>query len=386
MEGGNNVRESIVQIYLLLFRIFYRIFCLLPVRPVTLFWVTYGDNVKPINDALLTEFPNEKRYLIYDKKFVKYPEAWSPEYALPYRRLRFIRLAYLLATSKHHFIDNYIGEYSVAPIRKGTKRIQLWHAAGTLKKFGLTSSKSLMVPKHVLRRFKRVYRRYGDFIVPGDACAGQFMAPHDLPRTVFKTFGMPRTDYWFDEQHQHIKKQLCAAYVKKERRIILYAPTYREYNGMEGQTVRQLEQLTEQGWTILVKLHPTVRSMFTHQKTDVHFVTDEYSINDYLLITDVLITDYSSIPFESCLLDIPTLLYTPDIDTYRQIPGIIDSYPNPLPVIYTNQFDVMLNWINSEAALEESRTAMKKFKTVWYTEQPGQATRRIVDHYYRKVR
>lgn len=380
------MRESIVQIYLLLFRIFYRIFCLLPVRPVTLFWVTYGDNVKPINDALLTEFPNEKRYLIYDKKFVKYPEAWSAEYALPYRRLRFIRLAYLLATSKHHFIDNYIGEYSVAPIRQGTKRIQLWHAAGTLKKFGLTSSKSLMVPKHVLRRFKRVYQRYGDFIVPGGACAKQFMGPHDLPRTVFKTFGVPRTDYWFDEQHQHTKKKLHDAYVKQERRILLYAPTYREYNGMEGQTVRQLEQLTDQGWTILVKLHPTVRSMFTHQKKHVHFVTDEYSINDYLLITDVLITDYSSIPFESCLLDVPTILYTPDIDTYRQIPGIIDSYPDPLPVTCTNQFHVILNWINSDAALEESRTAMEKFKTVWYTEQPGQATRRIVDHYYRKVR
>lgn len=380
------MRESIVQIYLLLFRIFYRIFCLLPLRPVTLFWVTYGDNVKPINDALLTEFPKEKRYLVYDKKFVKNPEAWSTEYALPYRRLRFIRLAYLLATSKHLFIDNYIGEYSVAPVRPGTKRIQLWHAAGTLKKFGLTSSRSLMVPKHVLRRFKRVYQRYGDFIVPGEACAKQFIAPHDLPRTVFKTLGVPRTDYWFNEQHQIVKKRLSDIYVKPKRRILLYAPTYREYNGMEGQTVHQLEQLTDQGWTILVKLHPTVRSLFTHQKAHVHFVTDEYSINDYLLITDVLVTDYSSIPFESCLLGVPTVLYTPDIDTYRQIPGIIDSYPDPLPVTCTDQFEFMLNWVNSDTALQESRMAMEKFKTTWYTEQPGQATRRIVDHYYRKVR
>lgn len=378
------MRESIVQIYLLLFRIFYRIFCLLPVKPVTLFWVTYGDNVKPINDALLTGFPKEKRYLIYDRKFVKYPESWSTERILPYRRLRFIRLAYLLATSKHVFIDNYIGEFSVAPIRKGTQRVQLWHAAGTLKKFGLTSARSLIVSKPILQRFKRVYQRYGDFIVPGESCAEQFMAPHDLPKSVFKSFGVPRTDYWFNEQHESIKEELQSAYAREDRRILLYAPTYREYNGMEGQTVRQLEQLTDRGWTILVKLHPTVRTMFTHKKTHVHFVTDEFSINDYLLITDVLVTDYSSIPFESCLLGIPTILYTPDLDTYRQIPGIVDSYPDPLPVMSTTQFDGVLNWIDSDTALQESRRAMEQFKTLWYTEQPGQATSRIIHHYYHK--
>ncbi|AFS69719.1 CDP-glycerol:glycerophosphate glycerophosphotransferase [Exiguobacterium antarcticum B7] len=376
------MRESIVQIYLLLFRIFYRIFCLLPVKPVTLFWVTYGDNVKPINDALLTAFPKEKRYLVYDRKFVKCAERWATEDRLPYRRLRFIRLAYLLATSKHIFIDNYIGEFSVAPIRKGTQRVQLWHAAGTLKQFGLSSSRSLLVSKRTRKRFKHVYQRYGDFIVPGEPCATQFLDRNDLPKTVFKPFGVPRTDYWFDEQHQEIKEQLKNAYQQVGRRIILYAPTYREHDGMEGQTVHQLERLTDQGWTILVKLHPTVRSAFMHQMEHIHFVTDEYSINDYLLITDVLVTDYSSIPFESCLLEIPTILYTPDINTYRQLPGIIESYPDPLPVVATDRIETVFDWISSDRALDDSRIAMRNFKMFWYAETPGQATQRIIEFYY----
>ncbi len=62
----------------------------------------------------------------------------------------------------------------------------------------------------------------------------------------------------------------------------------------------------------------STRSCLQIKQNTSHFVTDDFSINDYLLITDVLITDYSSIPFESCLLDIPTILYTPDIDTYRK--------------------------------------------------------------------
>ncbi|MGX8238028.1 CDP-glycerol glycerophosphotransferase family protein [Exiguobacterium undae] len=378
------MRSTLIFIYLQLFKITYNFFRLFSIQRKTLFWVTYGENARPINEYLMEHVSKEKRILIYDRRFIKDYDSWHVNETIPYHPVRFILIAFHLATSKTIFIDNYIGEFSVAPIRKKTQRIQLWHAAGALKKFGLSSTISKTSSKYTRDRFKRVYEQYGDFIVPGDDCANLFMAPHDLPKNVFKSFGVPRTDYWFNEQHQSIKEELQSAYAREDRRILLYAPTYREYNGMEGQTVRQLEQLTDRGWTILVKLHPTVRAMFTHQKTHVHFVTDEFSINDYLLITDVLVTDYSSIPFESCLLDIPTILYTPDFDTYQQMPGVIDSYPNPLPVISTTQFDDVLNWINSETALQESRRAMEQFKTLWYTEQPGQATSRIINHYYHK--
>lgn len=378
------MRSILIYIYLQLFKVTYNLFRVFPIQTKTLFWVTYGENARPINKYLMKHVPKEKRILIYDGRFIQDYDSWHAEETIPYHPVRFVLMSFHLATSKTIFIDNYIGEFSVAPIRKKTQRIQLWHAAGALKNFGLNSTVSKTSSKHTRKRFKRVYEQYGDFIVPGDDCANLFMAPHDLPKSVFKSFGVPRTDYWFDEQHQSIKEELQRVYAREDRRILLYAPTYREYDGMEGQTVRQLEQLTDQGWTILVKLHPTVRARLTHQKSHVYFVTDEFSINDYLLITDVLVTDYSSIPFESCLLGIPTILYTPDIDEYRQIPGIIDSYPKPLPVIFTKQFDDVLNWINSETALQESRRAMEQFKTLWYTEQPGQATSRIINHYYHK--
>ncbi len=147
------MRENIVQIYLLRFRIFCRFFCLLPVKPVTFFWVTYGENAKPINDALDGISGRKKIFDLRSKVCEVSRKMVMTRTILPYRSLRFIRLAIYWRRLKHVFIDNYIGEFSVAPIRKKTQRVQLWHAAGALKNFGLTSSRSRSPPNQYLNVF-----------------------------------------------------------------------------------------------------------------------------------------------------------------------------------------------------------------------------------------
>lgn len=378
------MKTLLIYVYLGVFKVFYTLFHLIPIQEKTLFWLTYGDNARPINDYVKENYPTEIRCLIYDRRFIKSPAEWKINYSLEYRPVHLIALAFHLATSKTVFVDNYVAEFGEAPIRLGTKRIQLWHAGGTLKEFGLTSSKSLNSSNQTRNRFKRVYERYGDIIVPGRLSVDLFMEPFGLPKNRFKTLGIPRTDYWFNESSHEIRHKLQMKYGKEKRRILLYAPTYREYGGSDIDAVQQLEQLTHQGWTVLVKLHPTIQSLFPNKLSHLHLLTDEFSVNDYLLITDVLITDYSSIPFESCLLEIPTILYTPDIDSYRQAPGIIRRYPEPLPVHYTTQMSDVLVWLNSEEALNESRLAMKQFKKSWYDKEPGNAVERIVDDYYEK--
>ncbi len=377
------MRSIIISMYLFIFRIAYHLFCLLPVQEKTLFWMSYGENAIPIHQRLIQQKKQLKQVLIFDKRYMKNMHSWNVDHKVAYTPMRVLSISYHLATSSHVFLDNYVGELSVSSSRKNTVRIQLWHAAGTLKRFGLTSSKTDLMSTRAQKRFRRVYQEYGDFIVPGMRCADQFMAPHDLDQSHFKPFGMPRTDYWFDQiQRERRTTELKEHYVKSDRRILLYAPTYREYQSTEDQTMRQFEQLAKAGWTILVKLHPTIRALSTYTSTHIHLLDDAYSINDYLLITDVLVTDYSSIPFECCLLKIPAFLYTPDIDTYRQLPGLVDQYPKPLPVRQTERMEQLTQWIMSDTILEECRQHMQEFQTSWYDHPPGQAVERIVHHYY----
>ena len=46
-------------------------------------------------------------------------------------------------------------------------------------------------------------------------------------------------------------------------------------------------------------------------------LTDYESIEDLYIITDILITDYSSVMFDYAVLDRPMLFFTYDLDEYR---------------------------------------------------------------------
>ncbi len=64
-----------------------------------------------------------------------------------------IEAVYHLTTSKHVIIDNYFGFLSAVKFRKGTECIQLWHAAGAIKRFGLLATvlkKEINEPRNVL--------------------------------------------------------------------------------------------------------------------------------------------------------------------------------------------------------------------------------------------
>lgn len=377
------MRELLIGTYLITFKCFYQIFCLLPVQNKTLFWVTYGDNAKPINDRLQVQHAMEKRVLIYDMRYVDDVESWNVASALPNKKRYALRIAYSLATSKMVFIDNYEPEFSAADVRKGARRAQVWHAAGTLKEFALTAVKSRKLPIYIQDRFRKTYRNYGDFIVPGNGCAELFARAMDLEENRFLHFGMPRTDYWFAKP-DHTRQQLIEELDIKNDKVLLYAPTYREYQWDIDETLEALQQLTHMGWTVLIKLHPTSTiSNIQCYSEKLIFVDKRHSINDYLLVTDVLVTDYSSIPFEACLLDIPTFLYTPDYDKYDKEQGTLEMYPNPLPVPATDQIEVLISWLTSDQTLEENREVLQTFKRIWYEESEGHATERIIGHYYK---
>ncbi|WP_232818636.1 CDP-glycerol glycerophosphotransferase family protein [Exiguobacterium flavidum] len=345
--------------------------------------MTYGGNATPINRLLQQVHPEIERTLVYDPRFIKRPEEWGAKRFYSSRFRNVPVLAYLLATSNVTWFDNYVPLLSAAPRRKNARRIQLWHAAGALKEFGLTAQQNKVLPLEVKKRFQKVYKGYGDFVVPGMGCAKLFMPPHGLKESAFVPLGVPRTDYWFDEQHRENVVERLSEHLPPDKKILLYAPTYREnQTGLEEQAIRSLrEALDPAEWTVVLKLHPTVEP-FDIGEEGILFAEKGFSLNDYLLVTDVLITDYSSVPFEACLLGLPTFLYVPDLKDYTIFPGIIPDFPGPLPVRVTGEAQELTEWLRSEKVLEECGSRMRAFSEEWYDLPPGQATRRLVERYY----
>ena len=111
----------------------------------------------------------------------------------------------------------------------------------------------------------------------------------------------------------------------KSKKIILFAPTFRGKGQMSAYYPEDafhpeafLDKLGDD-YALLLKFHPYCKERYEiseDYKNRIIDFSDNVELNDLLFVTDLLITDYSSVIFEASLLDIPMLFYTYDLYSY----------------------------------------------------------------------
>jgi len=171
--------------------------------------------------------------------------------------------------------------------------------------------------------------------------------------------GLPRIDTFLNkERAQKIVADFFEQYPNLNgKRIILFAPTFRgrgikdAYYDYSRIDFPKLYEMCGETSVVLFRMH--------------HFVTDpvptppEYAdrildfasfpeTNDLLHVTDVLITDYSSVVYEFCLLDKPILFYAYDKDTYSAVRGFHRDYDATAPGKVCTTFDELVKALQNE--------------------------------------
>src|SRR5690606_20333793 len=129
------VREIAIQFYLFVFRFFFNLFSICPQKKKTTFVASFGDNAlfvmkelqKRTEDQIVILKTDSCR-VDFDGKVLNFEPRHFPDW---------IRSIYHLATSQNIFIDNYFGFLAAIKFKANVKCIQLWHAAGAIKQFGL---------------------------------------------------------------------------------------------------------------------------------------------------------------------------------------------------------------------------------------------------------
>ncbi len=193
----------------------------------------------------------------------------------------------------------------------------------------------------------KVYNNFHKIVVGSDALATVYADAFNLSQDQMLSTGIPRTDLFFDNMK---KKQITNNFLNenqflRDKKIILYAPTFRDGEIEHFNLNLNLEEIYKelhQEYIFLIKLHPAVRNKINYLKQYSDFIFD-YSlypnVNELLLITDILITDYSSIPFEFCLLNKPMIFYPYDLEHYKKQRGFIEEYHTtvPGPVVYSTR-------------------------------------------------
>ena len=240
---------------------------------------------------------------------------------------RLVRGMYYVQTSRLVVVDNAYFPVHVMAHRPRTTVVQVWHAAGALKRFGLDAP---VLRRPSERRF--LHRHYDYVVVGGEAARVPYSSALRTPVERVLPLGSPRTDLLFDEAAMAAAREriLDAHPELRGRRVVLYAPTFR--GAGEGKRAApgfdpvRLRELLPSEYALVLKTHPNLRQDATPTAGYDAVLPRTEDINEVFTVTDVLVTDYSSSIFDWALLRRPLVLLIPDLARYERDPGMYLDY------------------------------------------------------------
>jgi CDP-glycerol glycerophosphotransferase (TagB/SpsB family) len=241
--------------------------------------------------------------------------------------LRMARAMYHLRTAGLVVLDNAWLPVHVAPHPKRTTVVQVWHAVGALKRFGVDT---VPPPREPERTF--LHRHYDWVVASGEASRVPWSQAlrTDLQRVL--ALGAPRTDLLLDEAAITASRaRLLARYpALRGRRVITYAPTFRGRGRHKapasGLDAARLRAALRSDDVLALKSHPNLDFGLVETAGFDVVIDHADDMNDVLAATDILVTDYSSSIFEFALLRRPLVLLVPDLETYEREPGLYLDY------------------------------------------------------------
>ncbi|MHC5281016.1 CDP-glycerol glycerophosphotransferase family protein [Listeria kieliensis] len=270
--------------------------------------------------------------------------------------IEFFKLAYHFATSRYIILDDYYPLIYPLSIRKNTDLIQVWHAVGAFKTFGYSRMGMPGGPK-----IDSVdHKNYTKAIVSSHHVVDKYAEGFGIKAESVYPIGVPRTDLFFDlNKQQSILERLYKEMpFIKNKKVILFAPTFRG-NGQQSAhypfeylNFKDIyEALYKKGWVMLLKIHPFVQNkpQIPYQYKDFYFdVSDYREINDLLLVTEVLITDYSSVCFEYALLKRKMVFYSPDLAEYTATRNFYYEYLKFIPGFFATTTEELIESVQEE--------------------------------------
>ncbi|EIF14902.1 MULTISPECIES: CDP-glycerol--glycerophosphate glycerophosphotransferase [Bacillus] len=286
--------------------------------------------------------------------------------------LHLLKAVLILFKSKVVITDNYFLMTSVLNRRPQTTCIQVWHANGSLKKFGLEDVTNQNRPTSDISRFKKVYRSFDFVTVGSDAMADVFKKSFGIRDGQLLKTGVPLTDVYYEEHKPELKH-------KWPKKIILYAPTFRDYDMQSFRLPFTEEQLTNAlngEYMLLVKLHPAVLHQISASfESELIKNVSDMRLHDLLKAADILITDYSSVPFEFALLNKPIFFFTYDLEEYDQKRGLIDNYTSVIPGKACHDSEALLEEMTKKPFRAEE---MKQFSDKWNMYSDGNSSEALL--------
>lgn len=354
---------------------------------------SYSDSPK----AIYKYMKNNKQYSDY--KFVwAFKEPDKYKYLEENNNTKVIRQGtkqyeQYMSKSKY-WIFNYRAADHQYP-RKDQIFVQCWHGT-PLKRLGYdldNPDNVLNTKKEIRNKYRIDAKKFKYLLSPSKFATEKFISAWNLKEIGKEDCiieqGYPRNDFLINHTKDDIQKIKDKLKINTNRKIILYAPTWRDNQHQSGigytyKTQVDFDMLQRelgQDYIILFRAHYLVANEFDLKKHEgfIYDVSNVDDINELYVISDILITDYSSVFFDYANLKRPIIYYMYDLEKYK----------DNMRGFYINLKELPGNIVKTEKELiNEIENAKVNFKyNDKYTEfnnkynylDDGEASKRVVE-------
>ena len=238
---------------------------------------------------------------------------------------------FVIVRAKIVFIDQTNRLLSYLPISKDQIIFQLWHGGGEYKAVGFDAIRKGFHLKYEIKRINRLHSVYDYVLCSDDKLIARYSSMFKIPENRVLSFGAPRLDAFFTLNIGSTRARfLLENNLDKNTKIVLYCPTFRRNiidMYISDSMLTYLESMIS-NIKFYVRLHPTLR--YKNLYPNSRYINTNFSYSEILSVTDILITDYSSILFDYSFFRRPIILYIPDIDSYNDEERLLYNSPKKL--------------------------------------------------------
>ncbi|MCJ0950946.1 bifunctional glycosyltransferase/CDP-glycerol:glycerophosphate glycerophosphotransferase [Mammaliicoccus sciuri] len=303
----------------------------------------YRGNSKYLFDYLKDHYSSE------NLKFVTFDKKVPDEYRINPRSKDFFNYFY---TSNIVICESWVP--AGFKKKQGQKWIQLWHGT-PFKKMLFDSNEATMLslnPNHKVK-MKNDISRWDYMIADSDIAKQKFETSFDIASDKIVTTGYPRNE-WLKENHEKdelIREIKIKNNIPLDKKIILYAPTWRDYNYKVAESrkdknymiqFRKLLNHLGNDYCIINKAHSMdTQPSWNNGITQVFTVNDKVETQELLAISDVIISDYSSIYLDAIHINKPFYFLIKDYPKFNISRGVyLDMYNDILKLVAKDEVEL----------------------------------------------
>lgn len=215
--------------------------------------------------------------------------------------------------------------------KKKTLCINTWHGT-PIKRVGSSVDGEL-------EPFKSKNQMRADvFLTQGDYETNIFSKEYNIKE--FEKIGLPRNDILVSPESETVRIKFREKFNLKNKKVVLFAPTFREQSFKNGivhsnqmDLARKIVSKLPNNYVLLFRAHVEVDVIdhYLESSSRIIDVTAYQNINDLILGSDILVSDYSSLFFDYSLTEKPMIAFTYDFNEYMEYRGLYFDIRKYLP-------------------------------------------------------